>query len=251
MEQQGTTKRSSFIITRAQGPRLSQENIEYALEILKRLQEEEAERGRGRGLRLDGGAACRSRGGRRRWRRRRRRRRRSNRCSRCRDCNNYIRLQVRRRRSYRYLCMIRHSTYWYRRPEGGMCRMMPGNWPTPRDNHSTRSGLFCKSCTAPIQQQSHQSRTSRCSPHPSRGVGAAADSGRAACADGGCAGCTVDTLNGRHYIHKSIRWPMGNQRGLHTRSTTIRHYKSSHNADSHRFRCKRCIPLSWLYTHSL
>ena len=36
MEQQGTTKRSSFIITRAQGPRLSQENIEQALEILKR-----------------------------------------------------------------------------------------------------------------------------------------------------------------------------------------------------------------------
>ena len=36
MEQQGTTKRSSFIITRAQGPRLSKENIEHALEILKR-----------------------------------------------------------------------------------------------------------------------------------------------------------------------------------------------------------------------
>ena len=36
MEQQGTTKRSTFIITRAQGPRLSQENIEQALEILKR-----------------------------------------------------------------------------------------------------------------------------------------------------------------------------------------------------------------------
>jgi hypothetical protein len=36
MEQQGTTKRSSFIITRAQGPRLSQENIDQALEILKR-----------------------------------------------------------------------------------------------------------------------------------------------------------------------------------------------------------------------
>ena len=36
MEQQGTTKRSSFIITRAQGARLSQENIEQALEILKR-----------------------------------------------------------------------------------------------------------------------------------------------------------------------------------------------------------------------
>ena len=153
--------------------------------------------------------------------------------------------------------LLERSNYWYRVPEvsldatiqGGMCRMIPGNSPRPRDNHSTRSGLFCKSCTAPIQQQSHQSRTSRCSPHPSRGVGAAADSGRAACADGGCAGCTVDTLNGCH-ISNSIRWPMGNQRGLHTRSTTIRHYKSSHNADSHRFRCKRCIPLSWLYTHS-
>jgi len=36
MEQQGTTKRSNFIITRAQGSRLSQENIEQALEILKR-----------------------------------------------------------------------------------------------------------------------------------------------------------------------------------------------------------------------
>jgi hypothetical protein len=84
-----------------------------------------------------------------------------------------------------------------------MCRMMPGNWPTPRDSHSTRSGLFCKSCTAPIQQQCHQSRTSRCSSHPSReaaraGAKAAraakaakaaeaADSGCAACADGGCA----------------------------------------------------------------
>ena len=183
--------------------------------------QEEAERGRG--LRLDGGAACRSRRGRRRWRRRRRRRRRSNRCSRCRHCNNNIRLQVRRRRIDRYLClmthMVAHRTYWYRRPEGGMCRMMPGNWPTPRDNHSTRSGEFCKSCTAPIQQQSHQSRTSRCSPHPSRGVGAAADSGRAACADGGCAGCTVDTLI---HISNSIRRPMGNQRCLHRRSTNLR-----------------------------
>ena len=57
-----------------------------------------------------------------------------------------------------------------------MCRMMPGSWPTPRDNHSTRSGLLSKSCTAPIHEQSHQSRTSRCSSHPSRGgkVGAAA-----------------------------------------------------------------------------
>ena len=36
MEQQGTTKRSIFIITRAQGSRLSQENIEQALQILKR-----------------------------------------------------------------------------------------------------------------------------------------------------------------------------------------------------------------------
>ena len=36
MEHQGTTKRSSLIITRAQGLKLSQENIEHALEILKR-----------------------------------------------------------------------------------------------------------------------------------------------------------------------------------------------------------------------
>ena len=35
MEQQGTTKRSTFIITRAQGPRLSLENVAQALEILK------------------------------------------------------------------------------------------------------------------------------------------------------------------------------------------------------------------------
>jgi hypothetical protein len=36
MEHQGTTKRSSLIITRAQGLKLSQENIEQALQILKR-----------------------------------------------------------------------------------------------------------------------------------------------------------------------------------------------------------------------
>ncbi len=36
MEQQGTTKRISLIITRAQGLKLSQENIEQALEILRR-----------------------------------------------------------------------------------------------------------------------------------------------------------------------------------------------------------------------
>ncbi len=36
MEQQGTSKRTSLIITRAQGLKLSQENIEQALEILRR-----------------------------------------------------------------------------------------------------------------------------------------------------------------------------------------------------------------------
>ena len=153
--------------------------------------QEEAERGRD--LRLDGGAACRSSRGRRRWRRRRRRRRRSNRCSRCRDCKHRMWIQVRRPGSNRYLCdsniRCNRCTYWYRRPEGGMCRMLPGSWPTPRDNHSTRSGLICKSCTAPIQQQSHQSRTSRCSPLPSRGVGAAA---AVDCASGDC-GCAMTT----------------------------------------------------------
>jgi len=36
MEHQGTTKRTSLIVTRAQGLKLSQENIEQALQILKR-----------------------------------------------------------------------------------------------------------------------------------------------------------------------------------------------------------------------
>jgi len=36
MEHQGTSKRTSLIITRAQGLKLSQENIEQALEILRR-----------------------------------------------------------------------------------------------------------------------------------------------------------------------------------------------------------------------
>jgi hypothetical protein len=36
MEHQVTTKRTSLIITRAQGLKLSQENIEQALQILKR-----------------------------------------------------------------------------------------------------------------------------------------------------------------------------------------------------------------------
>ncbi len=36
MEHQGTTKRTSLIITRAQGLKLSQENIEQALQILRR-----------------------------------------------------------------------------------------------------------------------------------------------------------------------------------------------------------------------
>jgi len=36
MEYQGTTKRGSLIITRAQGVKLSQENIEQALQILQR-----------------------------------------------------------------------------------------------------------------------------------------------------------------------------------------------------------------------
>ena len=125
----------------------------------------------GRGLKLDGGAARRSR----RWRRQRRRqrqrqrrrRRRSNRCSRCPYRKNYIRLLARRLRKRHFL---KRSTYWCRRPEGGMCRMRAGSWPTPRNNRSTRSGLFCKSCTAPIQQQCHQSRTSRSSLHPSRFV---------------------------------------------------------------------------------
>ncbi len=70
--------------------------------------------------------------------------------------------------------------------------------------------------------------------------------GRAAVA--AAAGCTVEKLN-RH--SQSKRRPMGNQRGLHTRSRPIRrNERSSHNADSHRFRCLRCIPLSWLYNHS-
>ncbi len=136
--------------------------------------QEEAERGRG--LRLDGGAACRSRNsrGRRRWRRRwRRRRRRSNRCSRCRDRIHCVRLRVRRRRMRTsYFCCHFRCTHWYRRPEGGqhMCRMRSGSWPTPRDSHSTRWGLCCKSCTEHIHQQCHQSRTSRCSPDPSSKV---------------------------------------------------------------------------------
>jgi len=36
MEHQGTSKGTSLIITRAQGLKLSQENIEQALQILKR-----------------------------------------------------------------------------------------------------------------------------------------------------------------------------------------------------------------------
>jgi hypothetical protein len=36
MEHQGTTKRTSLIVTRAQGLKLSQEDIEQALQILKR-----------------------------------------------------------------------------------------------------------------------------------------------------------------------------------------------------------------------
>jgi hypothetical protein len=36
MQHQGTTKRTSLIITRAQGLKLSQENIEQAMEILRR-----------------------------------------------------------------------------------------------------------------------------------------------------------------------------------------------------------------------
>ncbi len=36
MEHQGKSKRSSLVITRAQGLKLSQENIEQALEILRR-----------------------------------------------------------------------------------------------------------------------------------------------------------------------------------------------------------------------
>jgi len=80
--------------------------------------------------------------------------------------------------------LLNGSTHWCRRPEGGMCRMRAGSWPTPRDSHSTRWGLCCKSCTEHIHQQCHQSRTSRCSPDPSRG-GAAAESGcDAACVDG-------------------------------------------------------------------
>ena len=191
-------------------------------------------------MRLDGGAACRSRRGRRRWRRRQRRRRRSNRCSRCRSrilqvglypppsksSNNLNCRQIGRR--VRRRCTDRcqstnlsyhlqnqaldgldnQCTYWCRRPEGGMCRMRAGSLPTPRDSHSTRWDLCCKSCTEPIHKQCHQSRTSRCSLHPSRGsrVGAAgaagaAESGYAECgyavgvdgaddaddADGGCA----------------------------------------------------------------
>ena len=145
---------------------------------------------------------------RRSWRRRRRRRRpRSNRCSRYQYGTCEIRIRVQCPRKHR--CRIETiassgqflSMYWCRRPEGDMCRMLLGNWPRPRDIHSSHWGRLCNSCTEPFDQcrqsrrtiarnrrqsrhQCRQSRTSRCSPHPSRGgkvgaVGAAAIAGRA------------------------------------------------------------------------
>jgi len=105
-----------------------------------------------------------------------------NRSSRCRDCTKKTRLLVRRRRSHR---QRRRCT----------CLSIVPKW------ESGCAECGCAECAD----------------------GGCAECGCAESADGGCVawwwGCTVDTLNRRS---KPITWPMGNQRGLHKRSRTIR-----------------------------
>ena len=72
-----------------------------------------------------------------------------------------------------------------------MCRMWPDNWPVPRDTHSSRWGLICNSCTEQIQL-CHQSRTSRCPPHPHSQWLPSQASGYAECGYAEC-GCAMET----------------------------------------------------------
>jgi hypothetical protein len=123
--------------------------------------------------------------------------------------------------------------------------MIPGSWPTPRDSHSTRSGQFCKSCTAPIHEQSHQSRTSRCSPYPSRaGVGAAVGVGAAAGVGDSegrsprsrCRGCS--SLFGLHNRRRRTHHPRKrctclSRFGLHTEGRSPRSRSRCHPCRKH------------------